>query len=175
MFIGFAWICMSPQPVMIKIWYVWWSGGQEMSGVRPVFRSSRGLSLANQAELPGPGNAWDDQWLHLTHVQKLRSSAYFDIFPLFVTFFHIGERINIQIIGFKFNIGKIGMANTWHRMERTQGVEVESSHVIRALRAALQGHFEDGLTGHSRRGHPVTFAYWACEILRALLQILSLL
>ena len=113
---GFAWI--SPQPVMIKIWYVWWSGGQEMSGVRPVFRSSRGLSLANQAELPGPGNAWDDQWLHLTHVQKLRSSAYFDIFPLFVTFFHIGERINIQIIGFLKKYWK-----NWHGKHVTENGE----------------------------------------------------
>ena len=175
MFIGFAWICMSPQPVMIKIWYVWWSGGQEMSGVRPVFRSSRGLSLANQAELPGPGNAWDDQWLHLTHVQKLRSSAYFDISTFCHIFSHRRANQHSNYCCLKKNIGKVGMANTWHRMERTQGVEVESSHVIRALRAALQGHFEDGLTGHSRRGHPVTFAYWACEILRALLQILSLL
>ena len=56
-------------------------------------------------------------------------------------------------------------------MERTQGVEVESSHVIRALRAALQGHFEDGLTGHSRRGHPVTFGSGDVGLLMMLLSV----
>ena len=56
-------------------------------------------------------------------------------------------------------------------MERTQGVEVESSHVIRALHAALQGHFEDGLTGHSRRGHPVTFGSGDVGLLMMLLSV----
>ena len=113
---GFAWI--SPQPVMfIKIWYVYyvWSGDVRSRESALflghleawVWRTRRGSCLG----LGWPVTPFDS-------CSKLRSSAYFDMFSHFVTFFHIGERINIQIIGFLFNYW-----NNWHGKRVTQNGE----------------------------------------------------
>ena len=54
-------------------------------------------------------------------------------------------------------IGQLGMATRDTEWIGEQELKLrESSHISGALHAALQGHFEDGFTGHSRRGHPVT-------------------
>ncbi|CAL1148725.1 unnamed protein product [Cladocopium goreaui] len=118
--------------------------------------SSRGLSLANQAELPGPGNAWDDQTqgveVESSHVIRALRAALQGHFEDGLT----GQSRSSRGLSLANQAELPGPGNAWD--DQTQGVEVESSHVIRALRAALQGHFEDGLTGHSRSSRGLSLA-----------------
>ena len=122
------------------------------------------MSLANQAAAwAGAGMT---SWLQLTPVDScwLTFKASISVSWPVVHFFHIG--VSESTFNTCWNmIGQLGMATRDTEWIGEQELKLrESSHISGALHAALQGHFEDGFTGHSRRGHPVTFAYWACEL-----------